>query len=128
MPLFRGLRHHQEHTRQVSVGSFVSSPRNNTAKQADDYENKVASFIAQRYRSKFMLFSGDMEEDWSQFLVRYQKICSEAKVSFLQKGEYLHHALRGYALQFYYNNVVDRNETNWNNILSLFNATFSSPR
>ena len=115
-------------TSSNSNDAFASTNTKNSSisKNTEDYENKVAGFIAQRYRSKFLLFSGDLEEDWSQFLVRYQKICSEAKASLTQKGEYLHHALRGYALQFYYRNVVDKNETNWNNITTLFNNTFSS--
>ena len=99
-----------------------------TAENRDEqFENKIANAIATRYRSKFSLFSGAIDEDWSQFALRYIRICNEQRAKAAHRVEYLHYALRDHALSFYHNNIVDKNVDNWGALMRIFNEAFCSP-
>ena len=93
----------------------------------DQFENKIANAIATRYRSKYSLFSGAIDEDWSQFAIRYVRICNEQRAKAMHRVEYLHYALRDHALAFYHRNIVDKNIDNWGIVMRVFNEAFCSP-
>ena len=91
----------------------------------DQYENKLALYIAGRYKYKKDRFAGELEEDWGECLSDFVEYCNDVRVRTGERHKYLRFALTGSAKQFY-NSEVQGRFTNWGEIVGMFNRRFAS--
>lgn len=93
--------------------------------QQEGIKAKQSKVFAANLRHISDRFSGALDENCPHFLARYQQVCSEAEVKAGDKILFLRHAFRDEALEFYYSQILYRQE-NWGTAVAVFNETYSS--
>ena len=88
-------------------------------------KGKISKVFAANFRTNSDKFSGALEENWPRFLTAYQQVCEEAGVRASEKVQFMRHLLRGEALDFYYDQVIDKTGS-WGAAVASFNEAYSS--
>ena len=102
------------------------SPSHRGEYRHESIKAKLSQVFATNFRNNSDEFSGAVKENWPRFLSAFQQVCAESEVRTRDKLQFLRHILRVEALEFYYNQIIDKNEKHWGADVALLNDAFSS--